>query len=44
MRFVSEIKYLLEKITITCDTPKPCYTDEGSLIINVYDFLLKLRT
>lgn len=29
-----------KKIVITSDTPKPFYTDEGILLINVYDFLL----
>ena len=29
-----------KKIVITSDTPKPCYTEEGILIMNVYDFLL----
>ena len=29
-----------KKIVITSDTPKPCYTDEGILMMNVYDFLL----
>ena len=31
-----------KKIIITSDTPKPFYTDEGILMINVYDFLLTL--
>ena len=29
-----------KKIVITSDTPKPFYSDEGILIMNVYDFLL----
>ena len=29
-----------KKIVITSDTPKACYTDEGILMMNVYDFLL----
>lgn len=29
-----------KKIVITVDTPKPCYTEEGILMMNVYDFLL----
>ena len=30
-----------KKIVITSDTPKPFYTDDGILMMNVYDFLLK---
>ena len=30
-----------KKIVITSDTPKPFYTDEGILMINLYDFLLQ---
>lgn len=30
-----------KKIVITSNTPKPFYTDDGILIMNVYDFLLK---
>lgn len=29
-----------KKIVITSDTSKPFYTDEGILMMNVYDFLL----
>ncbi len=29
-----------KKIIITSNTPKPCYTDDGILMMNVYDFLL----
>lgn len=29
-----------KKIVITSDTPKPFYTEEGILIVSVYDFLL----
>ena len=29
-----------KKIIITSHTPKPFYTDEGLLVMNVYDFLL----
>ena len=29
-----------KKIVITSDTPKPFYSDEGILMMNVYDFLL----
>ena len=31
-----------KKIVITSDTPKPFYSDEGILIMNVYDFLLNV--
>lgn len=31
-----------KKIIITSHTPKPFYTDEGLLVMNVYDFLLNL--
>lgn len=30
-----------KKIVITSNTPKPFYTDDGILMMNVYDFLLK---
>lgn len=30
-----------KKIIITSDTPKPFYNDEGILMMNVYDFLLR---
>lgn len=30
-----------KKIVITSNTPKPFYTEEGILMMNVYDFLLK---
>ena len=30
-----------KKIVITSDTPRPFYTDEGILMINLYDFLLQ---
>ena len=30
-----------KKIVITSDTPKPFYTEEGILMMNIYDFLLK---
>lgn len=36
-----KINDCFKKIVITSDTPKPCYTDEGILMMNVYDFLLK---
>ena len=29
-----------KKIVITSNTPKPCYTDDGILMMNIYDFLL----
>lgn len=31
-----------KKIVITSDTPKPFYSDEGILMMNVYDFLLNV--
>ena len=31
-----------KKIVITSDTPKPFYSDDGILMMNVYDFLLNL--
>ena len=30
-----------KKIVITSNTPKPFYNEDGILIMNVYDFLLK---
>lgn len=33
-----------KKIVITSNTPKPFYTDEGILIMNVYDFLLNANS
>lgn len=35
-----KIKDSFKKIVVTLDTPKPFYTEEGILMINVYDFLL----
>lgn len=35
-----KIKDSFKKIIITSNTPKPFYTDQGILIMNVYDFLL----
>ena len=29
-----------KKIVITSDTPKPFYSNDGILMMNVYDFLL----
>ena len=31
-----------KKIVITSDTPKPFYSDDGILMMNVYDFLLNV--
>ena len=31
-----------KKIVITSDTPRPFYNDDGILMMNVYDFLLKV--
>lgn len=45
-KLVQEIRPFLKindsfkKIVITSDTPKPFYTDEGILMMNIYDFLL----
>ena len=36
-----KIKDSFKKIIITSNTPKPFYTDEGILMMNIYDFLLK---
>ena len=33
-----------KKIVITSDTPKPFYTDEGILMMNLYDFLLNIES
>ena len=30
-----------KKIVVTSNTPKPFYNEDGILIMNVYDFLLK---
>ena len=35
-----KIKDSFKKIIITSNTPKPFYTDDGILMMNVYDFLL----
>lgn len=40
IRPFQKINDSFKKIVITSDTPKPFYTDEGILIMNVYDFLL----
>lgn len=36
-----KIKDSFKKIVITSNTPKPFYVEEGILMMNVYDFLLK---
>jgi len=33
-----------KKIIVTSNTPKPFYTDEGILVMNVYDFLMDERS
>lgn len=33
-----------KKIVITSDTPKPFYSEEGILMMNVYDFLLNMNS
>jgi len=38
---VLKINDSFKKIVITSNTPKPFYTDDGILMMNVYDFLLK---
>ena len=40
MRPFLKINDSFKKIIITSNTPKPFYTDEGILLMNVYDFLL----
>ena len=40
IRQFSKINDSFKKIVITSDTPKPFYTDDGILMMNVYDFLL----
>lgn len=40
IRLFLKINDSFKKIVITSDTPKPCYTEEGILMMNVYDFLL----
>lgn len=39
-----KIKDSFKKIVVTSDTPKPFYTEEGILMMNVYDFLLNLNS
>lgn len=41
-RLLLKINDSFKKIVITSDTPKPFYTDEGILMMNVYDFLLNI--
>jgi hypothetical protein len=36
-----QINDSFKKILITSDTPKPFYSEEGILVMNVYDFLLE---
>ena len=35
-----KINDFFKKIVVTSNTPKPFYSDEGILIMNIYDFLL----
>lgn len=41
MRPLLRIGDSFKKIIVTIDTPKPMYSEEGILIMNLYDFLLK---
>ena len=41
LRPFRKIQDSFKKIVITANTPKPFYNEEGILIMNVYDFLLK---
>ncbi len=41
LRPFQKIRDSFKKIVITANTPKPFYNEEGILIMNVYDFLLK---
>lgn len=36
----NKLQKTFKKIVITSNTPKPFYTDEGILMMNVFDFLL----
>ena len=40
IRPFKRINYSFKKIVITSDTPKPFYSNDGILMMNVYDFLL----
>ncbi len=40
LRPLRKINDSFKKIVITSDTPSPYYTDEGFLMMNIYDFLL----
>ncbi len=40
IRPFTKINDSFKKIVVTSDTPKPFYSNEGILIMNVYDFLL----
>ena len=42
IRLFLKINDSFKKIVITSDTPKPFYSDEGILMMNVYDFLLNV--
>lgn len=41
IRPLLKISDSFKKIVVTSDTPKPFYSEEGILVMNVYDFLLK---
>lgn len=41
IRLFLKINDSFKKIVITSDTPKPFYSDEGILMMNVYDFLIE---
>jgi len=40
-RSLRQISDSFKKIIITTDSPAPHYNEEGILILNIYDFLLK---
>lgn len=40
IRLFKRINDSFKKIVITSDTPKPFYSNDGILMMNVYDFLL----
>lgn len=44
LRPLLKIQDSFKKIVITSNTPKPFYTEDGILMMNVYDFLLDARS
>ena len=44
IRPFKKINDSFKKIVITSDTPQPYYTDDGILMMNLYDFLLNLES